>query len=272
MATGCGAFQCRRAVPGSARKWGQFVSITEVFPSFAAARAACGQGYDDGDIADVIAYKTSLAFDRRQVAPEQALNSIVALGICAAEITHRPLRVLDFGGGCGFHYFRASDALRTSLQWAIVETPTMAQRAAKLANGRFAVFSTIAEACEALGQIDLVHISSAIQYVPEPLETLKSLAALRARIFALIRFPLWRVSSIVGLQKSRLAGNGIGPMPLHIADRQVVYPVTFTNVDDIVHVLSDYDIAVSMAAPSSNYEFRGQLVPGASVIFRSKAS
>jgi putative methyltransferase (TIGR04325 family) len=246
------------------------VSVTEVFPSFAAARAACGQGYDDGDIADVIAYKASLAFDRRQVAPEQALNSIIAVGIGAAEITDRPLRVLDFGGGCGFHYFRASDALQMPLRWAIVETPTMAQRAVKVANGRFGVFSTVAEAADALGKIDLVHVSSAIQYVPEPLESLKSLAALRARIFALIRFPLWRTPSIVGIQKSRLAGNGIGPMPPHVADREVVYPVTFTNIDDMLHVLSDYDIAVSMASPSSNYEFRGQFVPGASIIFRSK--
>jgi hypothetical protein len=95
---------------------GNFVSIIEIFQSFAAARAACGRGYDDGDLAEVIAYKTSLAFDSRQVAPEQALNSIIALGIRAAKITDRPLRVLDFGGGCGFHYFRASDALRIPLE------------------------------------------------------------------------------------------------------------------------------------------------------------
>jgi putative methyltransferase (TIGR04325 family) len=249
-----------------------FVSaVTEVFPSFAAARAACGTGYDDTDVADVIAYKTSLAFDRRQIAPEQALNSIIALGICAAETTDRPLRVLDFGGGCGFHYFRVSQVVRTPLHWAITETPTMAQRAAKLANGRFDVFATIEEASKALGEIDLVHASSAIQYVPDPLETLKYLAALRARFFALIRFPVWNAPRLVGLQRSRLSGNGIGPMPPHIADRDVAYPVTFLNFDEITRILSQYEIVLSMVAPSSNYEFRGQLVPGASLIFRSKA-
>jgi hypothetical protein len=41
---------------------------------------ACRQGYDDGDIADVIAYKTSLAFDRRQVEDDLIL-------ICTAPMT-----------------------------------------------------------------------------------------------------------------------------------------------------------------------------------------
>ena len=245
--------------------------VTEVFPNFAAALAACGVGYSNGDIADVIAYKTSLAFDCRQIAPEQALNSIVAVGACAAEIVARPLRVLDFGGGCGFHYFRVSHAVRTPLRWAVVETAAMAQRAIKLADGRFDVFSTTEEALEALGEIDLVHASSAIQYVPDPLETLKFLAALRARFFALIRFPIWNARQLVGLQRSRLSGNGIGPMPPGMPDREVAYPVTFVNFDEMLRVLSQYDVVLSMASPSSNYEFRGQLVPGASLIFRSKS-
>jgi putative methyltransferase (TIGR04325 family) len=247
-------------------------SVSEVFPSFQTALAACGGGYDDNDIADVIAYKTSLAFDHRRIAPEQALNSILALGVCAAEITGRPLRVLDFGGGCGFHYFRVSQATRVPLQWAIVETPTMAARAAKLADGRFDVYSTIEEASRALGEIDLVHASSAIQYVPNPAETLKSLAALGAPFFALLRFPMWNTPSIVALQRSRLSGNGIGPMPPHIADREVAYPVTFANFDATMRTLSEYDLALSMASPSSNYEFRGQLVPGVSLILRSKVA
>jgi len=246
------------------------VAVTEVFQSFAAALAACAPGYNDSDIADVIAYKTSLAIDHRQIEPEQAINSILALGICAAEITDRPLKVLDFGGGCGFHYFRVTLATRARLRWAVVETPTMAERAVKLANGRFDVFTTIDDASAALGPIDLIHASSAIQYLPDPLATLKSLAALRARFFALARFPVWDLPQTVGLQRSRLSENGIGPMPPHIADRQIAYPVTLVNFDETMRTLSNYDVAMSMASPSSNYEFGGRRVPGASLIFRAK--
>jgi hypothetical protein len=90
--------------------------VREIFPDFAAALAACGPGYDDADIADVVAHKTALPVDHRMYAPEQAINSILAVGIAAAEVTDRPLTVLDFGGGCGFHYFRVVPTIRTPLR------------------------------------------------------------------------------------------------------------------------------------------------------------
>jgi putative methyltransferase (TIGR04325 family) len=244
--------------------------ITQTFESFAAALAACGPGYGDRDLAEVVAYKTSTVIDQRQIVPEQAVNSILALSFCAAEITDRPVNVLDFGGGCGFHYFRVSSATRVPLRWAVVETPTMAERAAKLATGRFDVFTTIDEAAGALGRIDIIHASSAIQYVPNPLATLKSLADLHARFFALARFPVWDSPQVVGLQRSLLSENGIGPMPPHVSDRQIAYPITFVNFDEAIRTLSDYEIAILMASPSSNYGLKGRAVPGASLILRAK--
>ncbi len=248
----------------------RLANVTQIFPNFASALAACGTGYDDSDIAEVIAYKTALPVDPRQLAPEQATNSILALGLTAAEITERPLKVLDFGGGCGFHYLRVAAAMRTPLQWAIVETPTMAARAEKIAQGRFRAFTDIAGAADALGRIDLVHASSSIQYVPEPRDALKTLAALRPRYLMLARLPVWGLAQTVGLQVSPLSANGIGPMPPHIADRQVAYPITFINFDEIMNILADYEIAMAISSPSSTYTIRGQQVPGISVIFRAK--
>jgi putative methyltransferase (TIGR04325 family) len=244
--------------------------VTEIFPDFASAAAACGPGYDNSVIADVIAYKTSLGVDPRHFAPEQAVNSIVSVGMATAEITQRPLTVLDFGGGCGFHYFRVTASIRSQLRWAIVETPTMAERALKLAHGQFEVFTNIAVAAAALGPPQLVHASSSIQYVPEPMSTLKALVKLRARYFMLARFPVWSGRQTVGLQASPLAANGIGPMPPSIADREVRYPITFTNFDDVIHVFGDYEIVLAMQSPSSSYSVRGQHVPGISLFFRLK--
>jgi putative methyltransferase (TIGR04325 family) len=244
--------------------------VTQIFPNYAAAATTCGSGYNDADIADVIAYKTALPVDSRQFAPEQAINSILAIGIAAAAITDRPLTVLDFGGGCGFHYFRVVAAVSTPLRWAVVETPTMALRAQRLSQGNFEVFTDVAAAAAALGHIDLVHASGSIQYVPEPLATVKALAALHPRYFALLRFPWWRGPPTVGVQPSALAGNGIGPMPPNIADRQVMYPITFSNFDEVLAALNNFDVAMATGSPSSNYELRGQQIPGISVIFRAK--
>jgi putative methyltransferase (TIGR04325 family) len=246
-------------------------NVGDIFPNFAAALAACGPGYNNPDLAEVIAYKAALPVDPRQFAPEQAVNSILAVGLAAAEIRDRPITVLDFGGGCGFHYFRVVPTIRAPLRWAIVETQTMAARASKFAQGRFDVFTDIGAAADALGQIDLVHASSSIQYVPDPLETLKTLTALRPGYFGLLRFPAWGRSTLVGLQTSPLSHNGIGPMPSNIADRPITYPVTFTNFDDVMRVFSEYEIAMSTVSPSSTYAIRGQPVQGVSVIFRAKA-
>ncbi len=246
--------------------------VREIFPDFVTALAACGPGYNDADIAEVIAYKTSVPVDPRQFAPEQAINSILAVGIAAAEIRDRPLTVLDFGGGCGFHYFRVVPTIRAPLRWTIVETPTMAERASKLAQGRFDVFTDIAAAAAALGHVDLVHASSAIQYVPDPLECLQALIATRPRYFALLRLPAWGRPPLVTLQKSALSGNGIGPMPPNMPDRMITYPVTFTNFDDVMRLFVDYEIAMSTVSPSARYEIRGQHIEGLNVIFRLKNS
>ena len=249
--------------------------VTDIFPNFASALAACGQGYNDRELAEVVAHMTTaVPIDSLQVAPEQAVNSILAAGIAAAEVAERPLHVLDLGGGCGFHYLRVAAAIRTPLRWAIVETPAMAERAAKLAReqfqGRFEAFTDIAAAAAALGRVDLVHASSVLQYVPDPLAALKTIAALHARFILLARFPSWGRAQIVAMQTSRLAANGYGPMPPHIADREVKYPITFTNFHDVVQVLSEYEIALATDSPSSEYDFRGQKISGKSAIFRRK--
>jgi putative methyltransferase (TIGR04325 family) len=245
-------------------------TVTQIHPNFQSALAACGAGYDAGDIADTIAFKAALPIAKNQIMPEQAVNSIVSVAMAAAEVSGRPLSVLDFGGGCGFHYAVVSRALTVPLRWAIVETPTMAERARKIAQGRFDVYTDVAEAVKAMGRIDLVHASSAIQYVPDPLASLRALAALQAPFFALARFPLWRSAQVVGVQLSKLAGNGIGPMPPNIPDREVAYPVTFVNIDDVLAIFNRYEMALATPSPSSEYSVRGQGVPGISVFFRSK--
>jgi putative methyltransferase (TIGR04325 family) len=246
--------------------------ITQICPTFVSALSACGAGYNDSDVADVIAFKTahSVSANSQQFAPEQAINSILAIGIAAADISDRPLTVLDFGGGCGFHYFWVSPMVKAPLRWVIVETPTMAERAAKLAQGHFELFTEVASAAELLGRVDIVHASTAIQYVPDPLATLKTLAALRARYILLARFPLWRDSQLVGVQTSTLAGNGIGPMPPTIANRQIRYPITFTNFNHVLQTLGDYEAALAIESPNAIYAVRGQQVQCATIIFRLK--
>jgi len=250
--------------------------ITQFFPDYASALAACGPGYLDSDVAEVIAYKAALPIDVRNLLPEQALNTITAIGLAAAAISERPLGVLDFGGGCGFHYFSAAACMGAPFRWAIVETASMAERASKLAQGRFEVFTEIEAAAKALPRIDLVHASSAIQYVAKPLATLEALAALKAPYFCLARFPVWTGAERIGLQETTLAQNGLGPMPPYIADRLVRYPVTFIDFGEMLRALDNYRLMLVMASPSAVYQIEDagnkQVLPGITAIMRLRAS
>ena len=133
--------------------------VTEIYPDYATALASCGPGYHDIELAEVIAFKTWQRIEPNAIASEQALNSLIAVGIAAADIRNRPLNVLDFGGGCGFHYLKVVAAMRMPFRWAIIETQTMAAQAKKLAQNYFGVFTTISDAAAALGVVDLVHAS-----------------------------------------------------------------------------------------------------------------
>jgi len=244
--------------------------ITEFHPDFQSALKACGGGYDAGDIADVIAYKTKLPLSNQEITPEQAANSILGVAVAAANVPARPLRVLDFGGGCGFHFFRVTHALRTPMRWAVVETASMAARAREIADNRFDVFTTIDDAERTLQTVDLVHASSAIQYVNDPKSVLGRLAALKAPYFLLARFPLWHGKQTVGVQVSMLAHNGIGPMPPGVKDREVKYPITLMNFSDLLGIMSDYEPVTVVPSPSSDYVLQGQRVPGLTLILRRR--
>ena len=72
--------------------------------------------------------------------------------------------VLDFGGGCGIHYKQARSP---TVRWAIVESPAMVERASELSTERLQFFTSISEAADWLGPIDLMHSNGALQYTPE---------------------------------------------------------------------------------------------------------
>lgn len=82
----------------------------------------------------------------------------------------RELRVLDFGGGsgrCGFERMGANN-----LAWAVVETQEMAAAAERLIKSpSLMFFDSVERAQKALGRVDVVHVSSALQYSVSPITT-----------------------------------------------------------------------------------------------------
>ena len=134
--------------------------------------------------------------------------------------------VLDFGGGCGLHYKEAN----LNAKWAVVETPAMVARARELETDQLRFFTRIEDAGLWLGDIDLMHSNGAIQYVPDPIRTIRELCSIGAKQM------LWH-RLLIGdgkkrTQVSRLTDNGPGHIPqIH---KRVAYEETPINESEFL--------------------------------------
>lgn len=154
------------------------------------------------------------------------------------------LKVLDFGGGsgrCGFERLGAD-----GLAWAVVETPEMS----KAAKGLFVspglmFFESIEQAKESLGRVDVVHVSSALQYSDNPRLTLAALLDTDPEIVVFEKTVVTNKTTQKFRQYSflqdNLTGNLSGDKLLLGAVR---YWLTAENLDEILGVLDQYGYTV----------------------------
>lgn len=161
-------------------------------------------------------------------------------------IGKRPnLNVLDFGGGsgrCGFERLGVDH----HLTWAVVETPEMAKAARELyANPELMFFDSIEQAKEALGRVDVLHVSSALQYSGNPIQTLKALLDTAPKIIVFEKTVVTSRTIQKFRQYSFLQDNLTAKLS---ADKPVFgavrYWLTAENQEAIFGVLNQYGFTV----------------------------
>jgi hypothetical protein len=148
------------------------------------------------------------------------------------------LSVLDLGGGCGIHYKQAN---LPDVRWAVVETPAMVERAKELATDRLQFFSSIADAADWLGPIDVMHSNGALQYAPDPEQKLRQLCELRAKKMLWYRLSLSTGAIEREIQSSRLGDNG--PGKLRVQEKTVTYERTKIPEPEFLAAHRDYELA-----------------------------
>jgi putative methyltransferase (TIGR04325 family) len=215
----------------------------ELYPSFEAAGAACGMGYETGRLVEVVVEKARLYASSLAGPGPHDVDVTVAHLLLAARMAARKdtLTVLDFGGGGGTHYSLVKALLegRREIRWHVVETRQMCRAAKALEDGHLAFFDSIEEARKSLPTPpDLVWSSSALQYVGNPYETLSALVDCAAPYFCLTRLGLSSTAQEYFLvQESSLAANGRGPLPEGFRDEPVKYPVYIPRKDRFEQII-----------------------------------
>jgi putative methyltransferase (TIGR04325 family) len=149
--------------------------------------------------------------------------------------------VLDFGGGAGLHY-KLARKQSPDIRWAVVETPAMVRRARQLATNRLMFFSDIEEAADWLGEVELMHSNGAIQYVPNPNETIRALCAARPAAMVWYRVPISDGKAEAEVQTSFLSDNGPGALPTS-KDKLVKYVRNWIPLRTFLAAHEDYRVA-----------------------------
>jgi putative methyltransferase (TIGR04325 family) len=180
------------------------------------------QGYEHPDLVEVIFQKT-VAYKPTEPWPVMA-------GVSS---------VLDFGGGCGLHYKQANSK---TIRWAVVETPAMVARASELSTDRLQFFSDISEAAKWLGDIEVMHSNGALQYTPNPEQTLEQLCSINAKTMLWYRTHLSDHSTEQELQSSLLGNNGPGSAPA-IKEKTVQYASTRIPKQTFLDAHAGYQLA-----------------------------
>jgi putative methyltransferase (TIGR04325 family) len=232
---------------------------SRTFKTYSEALESCSKdAYEDSDIVKVVVEKNG-AF-RKDITCSNILdfNSIKTLvGVGLAARNKQMLRVIDFGGGGGYHFMIARTALGNDLKlrWNVVETTSMAREAQKLSTSELKFFDDIDSAKKDLGEVDFVFTSSALHYCSDPLFFLDKLLAIRAEHLFITRTGFTSQSDqIVTIQKSRLSENGPGPLPVGFSDKLVYYPSVFVPRKKVEEMLRErYSVGFCILEGESVY-------------------
>ena len=222
------------------------------------------EGYEAAEIVTVVVEKNRIFRRLIEDKPTFDLNAIRTLvGIGLAK-SHGMMRVIDFGGGGGYHYTIAQAALGNDvdLRWNVVETTAMTAAAQKNSSAKLRFFDNIEDAREDLGETDFVFTSGTLHCCPDPLENLKELLKVNAKYVFITRTSFNDLDGqIANVQRSMLSDNGPGPLPAAFKNRPVYYPNVFVSKKTVEQLLShNYEIRFATVEDKDAYEVGGKKI------------
>lgn len=202
------------------------------FASYEAALAYCsGVGYEHDKLIEAIRWNTEQL--RERLAAGRPLDvdggDFKNLMVLERAVRNGELHVIDFGGACGMHYFKARAYFgdRVRLQWHVVETRGMVTQCAPLASAGLHFHESMESACEACPEADLLFTSGAIVYTPDPLAFTRRIIGSNARFLYITRQGLLEDNRTVVTVQQRKISKGVRSLPPGMDDSTLSYPVTW---------------------------------------------
>jgi putative methyltransferase (TIGR04325 family) len=186
-----------------------------------------GVGFDGRRFAEQTQHATRLLIEetRKQGLPKQTTcqNSLLPLLGAVAGQRSRKVSILDFGGGTGaaFVHILANAPSWLEIRFDVVETASACELGQQLFadESRIRFHTTLPERDN---QFDIVHISSALQYVTDYRKTLVDLCGFKAEYFLLANLSAAAIPTYATAQR--------------VYDDMVV-PYWFLNLDEVIDIM-----------------------------------
>lgn len=208
------------------------------FSSWQAAAELC-QGYDDRTILDKVLASTlkvkkgEAAYERDSVIFDHIEYTwpVTAALMWAAARSGGRLNVLDFGGSLGSSYFQNRKFLQAlpELRWNVVEQPHYAEAGRSYIEDEHLHFYQDIDDCLKENNLNVVFISSVLQYLQEPLKILGQLLSAKIETLIIDRTCYSRASKVALIKIQHV------PESIYKAS----YPCHFFVEKDIVSYTQD---------------------------------
>lgn len=232
-------------------------------------------GYASDRIADIVYEKTIFYRDnlnQNQIKTLSAREIFLIASI--AKMNIQRIKVLDFGGALGAHYFFAKHFFPDiTFEWVIIEMPTMVNKGLSLdePNLYFKTFEQIKE--EKQSDFDLVLTSATLQHLPEPIEGLKFLIDIQAPWLLFLRcgFALDSNQFWV-IHRARYADNGPGTKVIEYGDEMVDFPFALISKTEFENVISQkYEEIMNINDNTSVLDVQGSETVGMNRFYGKKS-
>jgi putative methyltransferase (TIGR04325 family) len=176
--------------------------------------------YNDLELNQSIIYKT-IEFKERKIQTKN-LNYLRTLDFIKFIKKKNITKVLDFGGGAGYHYFITEKLFPNLIsKWIVVENKTMVRLCNNLINSKILFFQN---SLKTNHKVDVFFSSCAINYLNNPVNTFKKISKINFKYFYFTRMPLTSHKYIKYDQYAWFSDNG--PLKAHVEKDKIV---KFTN-------------------------------------------
>ena len=191
-----------------------------------------------------------------------------------AFFNERELKIIDFGGSAGTHYFIIKKLLgqNRKLAWRIVENSQIVELSSNIDQEGLSFYKTIADAVLNFGTPNIGLASSVFEYLSEPMVSLSEFLSAECEIIYLTRTCLSLDSEpFVGVQRSHLKNNGPGELPEGIKDELISYPIVISPLSEFISEIEKrYEIISCTIEKSSVHKFGNKVFDQYGILARRK--